>query len=599
MWGIFRRTRDRSESVTSPARPDGSAADTRRADEHNAVGIALQQAGDRQGARASFEQALQLDPRSWQAHNNLATSYFEEGDLGEAELHYREAVALEPGHPAVGLNLGIVLRRLGRLDEAGKCFADVVARYPRNADGWNNLAAIHFATGRLSDAEACLRRAVECNSALPEAHRNLGQVAAALGRSDEAAAHYRKALELQPNSVDTLIGLADVVKVTDLDAAEAHCRSAIAIAPAQASAHVVLGTILRARGDYQGAEHCYRHALALDANSAEASFSLANIRLLEDDYAEGFRLYESRFSISKAKFRLESSFERSLGVERRWRGPSLTGMRIVVWTEQGYGDTLMMLRYLRLLRQRGAAEIVVVCPPPLSRLIEYMPEVTRAVSGGRDIARNEFDLQCPVMSLPFACGTTFASVPIEVPYLAAPPHEVVEWGSRLCPIGDLKVGLCWAGSKSLQADAARSIPFDRLAPLLSTPGVQFVNLQKEDRGDNARALSELLNLVAMCGDFLDTAALIQNLDLVITADTAVAHLAGALGRRVWLLNRFESEWRWGLGRNHSPWYPTMRIFRQPEPGAWGQVIETVAAELASLSSDAHAPRLVSHASQPN
>ncbi|HUH92399.1 MAG TPA: tetratricopeptide repeat protein, partial [Casimicrobiaceae bacterium] len=313
-----------------------------------------------------------------------------------------------------------------------------------------------------------------------------------------------------------------------------------------------------------------------------ARYYAAGEVLMRGDYDRGFELYENRFDALVDRAAAARRFESSLGIDRRWlRGP-LTGRRIVIWCEQGFGDSVMMLRYLPMLKERGAAKVFVVCERELVGLVQAMPAVDRVLCGNDTIGPEDFDLQCPAMSLPHAFRTTWTTVPTATAYLTLPGDRIERWRKRLSAFDGLKVGLAWAGSETLEADTRRSIPLAKLQPIFDVPGARFVSLQKDRRLDEGGSGLPLLDLVSECGDFLDTAALIEALDLVISVDTAVAHVAGALGKKVWLLNRFESEWRWGRGLTHSVWYPTMTIFNQRNSVRWEDVIEDAASELRRL-----------------
>ena len=320
-----------------------------------------------------------------------------------------------------------------------------------------------------------------------------------------------------------------------------------------------------------------------DPVAAAQRYNLATSLLMRGDYARGFELYEYRFDSFLERATPARKFARSLGLDRRWRGESLSNRRIVIWCEQGFGDSLMMFRYLPLLKTRGAKKVMVVCERELVNLTKALAAVDRVLSGNDVLAVNDFDLHCPAMSLPYCFQTTLDTVPRDVPYLNVPDEAVELWRRRLSKREGVKVGLAWAGDESLEADLRRSIPLASLEPLFRVPGVQLVSLQKDRRLEEARLAPALVDWMPECADFMGTGALVAALDLVIAVDTAVAHLAAALGKDVWLLNRFESEWRWGKGATRSVWYPTMTIFNQREVDRWGDVIEEAARRVGNLA----------------
>jgi glycosyl transferase family 9 (putative heptosyltransferase) len=265
----------------------------------------------------------------------------------------------------------------------------------------------------------------------------------------------------------------------------------------------------------------------------------------------------------------------------RWQGEPLPGKTLLLWADQGMGDCIMMMRYLPEVKARAAGRIVVQCPLALERMFRAMPEVHDVI--GPVGVPGVLDRQCPIMSLPFVFGTRLGTIPHKVPYISIPGDLDEQWRARLASVAAPRVGLAWAGRKGLPRDELRSVPLRRFAALFDIPGVRFVSLQK---GEEARQIRDtgckIHDLMDQANDLLDTAALLRQLDLVISVDTSVAHLAGALGKPVWLLNRLESEWRWMLEREDSPWYPTMRIFRQDALGDWDAVIARVATALRAL-----------------
>jgi len=547
---------------------------------YNGLGVVLLQMGNVIDARTSFETALRLNPANVEASNNLGNVWLDAGDLDRAEPCYREVLERQPGFSQARMNLGVLLKRRGQLDAAAACYRIVVDATPGNAQALTDLGAILLASGRLSEAVDCLRRAVQINPGLTAAFCRLAECMFALHEYDQAELACRQALELHPGSADALNLLALLLIRLDLARAETCCRAAIAADPARDATHNTLGTILRARGNLAGAEACFRDALRLNPEAAISKYNLATCLLQKGDYENGFELYENRFTVFRERMAHARKFARDLGGARRWSGQRLAGARMLVWTEQGFGDSLMMLRYLTLLKQHRARQVIVVCQPELRRLVGLMPTVDRVVSTGDDLSPDDFDLHCPIMSLPHELKTRSDSVPHDVPYLAVSRQLADAWRNRLGDSGKLKVGLAWAGSETLDADSRRSIPLSSFAPLFDVPRIQVISLQKTRKAsDEVGAGLPIVDRMAECDDFLDTAALLQSLDLVVSVDTAVAHLAGALGKTIWLLNRLESEWRWGSASNRSIWYPTMAVFNQREPDQWESVIQDVAAEL--------------------
>ena len=362
----------------------------------------------------------------------------------------------------------------------------------------------------------------------------------------------------------------------EFEQASGAYRSALALRPDYARAHAHLGTNLMHCGELEAAEDSFREAMRLKPDSPPVHFGRALLKLTAGDYAAGLPLYESRFQ-HKALSRLYSAMHRRaelLAGTARWNGEDAKGASLLVWTDEGLGDALMMLRYLPLLKTRGVGRLAVYCEPGLVRLVRSIAQVDEVIPASEPLPVGRFELQCPIMSLPLAFGTRLDTVPREVPYLKAASQE------KLAGVPRPRIGLLWSGGEVYPRNHLRSIRLERFAPLIGMPGLSFVSLQKGAAAAQLGATGwPIVDRMDQCHDLLDTAALIGELDLVIGIDSAVAHLTGALGKPMWMLNRFESDWRWLLGREDSPWYPTLRILRQPRPGEWDSVIARVAAEL--------------------
>jgi tetratricopeptide (TPR) repeat protein len=355
-------------------------------------------------------------------------------------------------------------------------------------------------------------------------------------------------------------------------------------ANATAECHKNRGNELFREQRIEEALACYWQALAIDPDYGDAQWNVAIASLFLGDYATGFQYFEKRFRAGdKAHLAHLQGVVAMMSGKRFWKGEQLRGENLLVWTEQGLGDSLMFLRYLGKIKQKGDCRLLVACEPQLVRLMESLPCIDEVVSKDAPLSPTRFDLHCSLLSLPHLFGTTMAMLPIAVSYLSVPPAMKRSWDERIAELDGFKVGLVWAGGEEMANDALRSLALEAFAPLTKIAGIRLVSLQK---GEPARQLAALgwpiVDWMDDCVDLLDTAALVDGIDLVISADTAVAHLAGALGKPVWLLNRFESEWRWMLGREDSPWYPSMRIFRQPVLHDWESVIGEVAVNLGIL-----------------
>jgi len=534
-------------------------------------------------AESCFSKAVQLNPSSTDALNNLGNIRKEHGQFADAEDFYRKALALDPATPAAWKNLGQVLRQCQRFDDAMECYQKALDLRPTDAIALVDIGMIHLLQGELSEAEHDFRLALQFDGNLVEAMCNLGDVLMRLDRLDEAERFCRSALAARPDDPDALNILASVLlRTSEFDEAEACCVKALSLRRDHAPTQITMGYILDALERPVDADKCFHLAMQLSSSAASVRYSLSILKLLRGDYREGLELYESRFDVMQRDVGRTPQIRALLDDTRRWQGESLSGQRLLIWAEQGFGDSLMMLRYLPLLKSRGAGPVIVLCEQALKRIVYSIPGFTEGVSCAQSVSANEFDLHCPIMSLPFLFGTTLDAVPGHVPYIAIPDQLGNEWKDRLKSITRTKVGLAWAGSKTLPYDARRSIPLSAFDPLRRSDGVQLISLQKGEGAEQVDAWrGQIEDWMDDCADFMDTAALVNNLDLVISVDSAVVHLAGALGKPVWLLNRYGSEWRWGRKSVSCPWYPSMRIFRQRERENWTGVIAEVTSELAT------------------
>ena len=499
-------------------------------------------------AAACYGTIITLAPDIPEAHNNLGHVLEKQGHLPEAAASLRTAIGLKPGFPQAHYNLANVLEKQGHLDAAVSHYRTVIALQPDQPEAHNNLG---YALGRLrslDEAVVCLRWAIALNPRYAGAYNNLGYTLGELGRPAEAAECY---------------------------------RTAIAIDPAFHEAHNNLGLVLNEQGRTDEAVGCYRRALAIKPDFPEAHFHLGMALLARGEMAEGWAQYEWRWATA------DGIEEARHFAQPQWRGEDAAGRTVLIHAEQGFGDTLQFCRFASLVAERGL-RIVMEVQPPLLRLLRGLPGVHRIVARGEELP--DFDLHCPMLSLPPALNVTLATLPSAACYLQADQAQAAAWRMRLDQMKDARprVGLVWAGalraSPALEAiDRRRSLPPERLAPLLELSGVHFTSLQKQ--GPDAPVCFPMTDFMPEMNDFADTAALIANLDLVISVDTAVAHMAAALGKPVWLLDRFDPCWRWLTGRTDSPWYPSLRIYRQRDPGDWDAVITEVARDLHSLGTN--------------
>ncbi len=427
------------------------------------------------------------------------------------------------------------------------CFQKALAIDPGFVAAYVNLGNVFQAQDRLNEAIECFERAIALQPNLAEAHSNLGNALATLDRQADALACYRKAIDVDPDYWGSYYNMA---------------------------------SSLKRWGRLNEAAACYRKAIALKPDDPVAHSDLGMTLLTLGDMAAGWQEYEWRW---KTPLMIKAA---RVFACPQWRGEAAQGRALLIHAEQGFGDTLQFCRYAPLAAARGLRVILEV-PGPLARLLRSLPGVDQVIEQGQTLP--DFDLHCPMLSMPLAFGTTVATIPHAPSYLQADPAQVATWQARLAAMGQQgpRVGLVWAGnprshSPELSAvDRRRSLTPAQLAPLLAVPGLHFVNLQKDDSATPPDFL--LTDFMPEMRDFADTAALIAALDLVISVDTAVAHLAAALGKPVWMLDRFDHCWRWLPGRRDSPWYPTLLVTRQHRPGDWDPVLAEVAANLRGLA----------------
>ena len=549
------------------------------------LGVIACQDGRHAQALQLIGKALEIDPAHAAAHSNLGIALEGLGETERAAAAHRRALALRPDFADAHANLGSLLAARGEREEAAACFERALKLRPDHPLILTNLGNVLRELGRLAEAEDCHRRSIAAEPRRAVAHASLGHVLQARGRRADAIACYRHALALSSRSAETLCDLGNALSEEDaLEEAIDAYRRALSLKPDYARAHSHLGNALMRTGRLKEAQATLEEAMRLKPDSPLARLTLSHLRMMQGDYSTGLPLYESRFQEKVLSKEFAPMYERAERLARtpRWHGGDARGCSLLVWADQGLGDTLMMLRYLPMLKTRGVGRLAVYCEAPLVRVVQSLPQVDEVIAASAPPPAGRFDLHCPIMSLPLMFGTRLETIPRSVPYLQVPEPRA----AMLCGVARPRVGLLWAGGAHNPRDHLRSIPLQRFAPLLAIPGVSFVSLQKGDAAAQIGASGlPLVERMDECRDFLDTAGLLDELDLLISVDSAVAHLGGALGRPVWLLNRFESEWRWLFEGDEAPWYPTIRILRQPRAGDWDSVIARAASELRDSLAD--------------
>jgi tetratricopeptide (TPR) repeat protein len=577
---------------------------------HSNRGAALRALGRLEEALASHDEAARLAPGLAPIHANRAEVLLALGRHAEVVESCDQALALRADHADTWARRGLALQILDRQQEALASYDQVLSLRPGDASAWLNRGVALQALGRSAEAiesydramalEPSARAHVNKGNALYALERHAEAVAsfdAAIGmgldeasmwftrgnalqpleRHADALASYDRALALQPDYVEAWNNRGNALRaLTRYDDAIASYDHALALRPDSRQARVNKGNVLQIVNRHDTALPCYDAVLAAEPDHVDAHWNGALCRLALGDFAAGWREFEWRFELMPRR-----DYEAPLRLGQDFA----PGTTILLHAEQGFGDTLQFCRYAPLLAARGA-RVVMEVQPPLKRLMATLEGVTLVAAQGE--ATGDFDLHCPLMSLPLAFGTTPETIPASVPYLWADPDAAARWRARLDGLPGLKVGLVWAGNPrsfnwvAAETDRRRSIALVRYAPLASVPGVTLVSLQKDAAGDQVRdapAGMVIHDWTRELEDFADTAALVAGLDLVIGVDTSVVHVAGALGKPVWILNRHGACWRWFRNRNDTPWYPTARLFHQPSPGDWDSVIAEVRAAL--------------------
>ena len=542
------------------------------------LGAALQACGRPAEAVEAYRRALELKPDFPEVLGNLGNALLALRDFGEASRVLSRAVSLRSALPNLWNSLGISLKGLGRTDEARGAYEKAITLNPGYADAHANLGTLHKAAGRPDFAETAYRRALELAPGRADVLNNLGAVLSELGRYDEAEPLLRQALEQEPNFADALCNLGNALLASDdVEAADRSLRRSLELRPDNVEALCNLGNVHLARNRLDDALACYEHAGSVSPGHAEALFNQSLVYLARGDFARGWPLYEHRLG-ARGK-RPARTFP---GLERLLPGAPLAGRTILVHAEQGLGDTLQFARLLPALRSAGA-RVRVEVQAPLVGLISAS-RLADSVHGPRDTPA-DCNVYCPLPSLPWVLGFDPFLKSAPIPYLAIPAAARTQWSPRFQGSQGPRVGIVWSGNPKHRNDRRRSIALERLLKAFRDFGGTLVSLQKERSAADLAMLGQmpgLLDLGAESRDFSDTAAVVGELDLVVTVDTSVAHLAGALGKPTWVLLPFAPDWRWMLEREDNPWYPSLRLLRQPAIGDWDSVVQRIGNELREI-----------------
>jgi tetratricopeptide (TPR) repeat protein len=513
-----------------------------------------------------ISKAITIVPTAAMFHYNLGLALGSMGKLEDASRCYRRALELEPRHPMAAANLGDALKNLERFAEAEEAYRQALAIDPAQADVQNNLGIALQAQGKLVDAENAYRAALQLNSQMVTAYNNLSRLRRQQNRFDEAIEFATTGLRLSPNLVELRYNLGSALLAAGrAEEAVGELELAAQLRPDHLAAMNELGQALKSCGRYMDAMDAYNRVLSLAPDYTDAHVNKGILLLLLGDLPAGFREYEWRW-----RWPVFAS-ELSKYAAPLWDGSELAGKTILLHAEQGLGDTIQFARFAKILKNRGAGKVILACQPSLVELMKRVPGVDETMARGEQLPPH--DVQCPLMRLPFLLGTTLKTVPGEVPYVPSEPSRDARPGS---------IGLCWSANANHPEGARKNFPIEKLAPLGALAGATFHSLQVGPAAQELQAVKlpfEVHDETSGIVDFADTAALIADLDVIVSVDTAVCHLAGAMGKPAFTLLSYDADWRWLLKREDSPWYPTMRLIRQRKRGDWDSVIARLVTEL--------------------
>lgn len=522
-----------------------------------------------------FQYVLSLDPNQADSALKLGVLLATHNQLSKAAECFRHTIRIQPDSAVAHRYLGMVLSSIGAYPEAIEAFQTAIGLDPTITDAFMSLGDVFSKLQRYEDSEKCYSTAVGLDPNNPMPYVSLGTCVANQNRLEEALSCFWKAIAIDPKCMAAHINAGIAYESTgQLEDALRAFQTAIDVSPEHYPTYVNLGVIYDRLGEFEKAEQCFQKTLSMEATYIPAIFNLGMMQLRNGDWVRGLQAYELRTQLPGAK-KLETQ-------KPRWNGESLAGKTILVLHEQGMGDCIQFVRYTSLLKERGA-RVLLNCRRSMRSLLVTCDGVDEFFPIGEALPFHDFYI--PLMSLPLAFETTTTNVPHHVPYLHADPERVLRWKERLAKDSGYKIGITWRGNPTYASDRYRSIDVKLFQSLSDLGNIQFYNLQKEDVRDDIQRVADSIRIHNF-GDeldrqsaFVDTAALMQCLDLVISVDTAPAHLAGATGVPVWLIVSYNNDWRWLTHRTDTPWYPTMRIYRQDRTKDWISVFERLAVDL--------------------
>ncbi len=553
----------------------------------NHLGIALFGQGKHADAAECFRHLLRLFPNEADAHNNLGKVLKDQGEPGQAAACFRRALAINRNNADTHTNLGSALKDLGQLNEAIACYRTALHINPNHADAYYNMGNALAKQGNHAEACESFRQALRINPKNVNAQNNLGISLRELGRKTEAEAVYRQAVLTNPNHANAHYNLGNaLIEKGELAAAAACFQQSLRIEPKQPIVLNNLGNALVEQGQITAGEECFQKAYDLDATQKVALWNRSIARLLQGDFAGGWPDYEYRWA---QPGKMERPFQ-----EPRWDGSPLEGKTILIHAEQGLGDTIQFMRYVRLVKECGG-RVLVESQPPLVQLLKGAAGVDEVLIQGEPLPK--FDVQIPLMSLGGLFKTTLDTIPCTIPYIHADATLQNQWRSEFAQMfsepqatAPLNVGIVWQGNPTQADDRYRSVRLSQFAPLAAVPGMRLISLQvvngREQLADAPFPIFDLGSKLD-ASSLHDLAAVLPNLDLVVTVCTSVAHLGGAMGVPVWVALKRVPFWAWQLDGENTPWYPSLRLFRQRQFGDWQGVFERIAVALRSYRGSAN------------
>ncbi|QGJ68963.1 Hypothetical protein PBC10988_6280 [Planctomycetales bacterium 10988] len=546
------------------------------ADAWHLLGLVEASNGDIETAATRWQQCLTLDPNHFESHLFLGNYFQSQNDFQQAETHFRKLIQISPQSSVAPFNLGNSYFHQRKINDAIEAYRASLQLDPSHPDAWNNLGNALQDSQRIEEAIESFQQAIQSDPSRPAFRYNLGNALLKLDRFEEAKNAFDISLHIDPQFLPGLRGLAGVLQEQGYpEEAESYFQKVLLIDPQNIHALNGMGMARHRRGLLDDAEDFYQKALAISTDFPEAHRNYSLLLLARGNYEQGWEEYRWRWKCT--------DLQRPKLPGKEWHGEDLQDKKILVHTEQGSGDILQFARFLPLLKEQGA-RIFLMAPPALVPLLRTLSVVEEFIQ--IDAPLPEYDYFSALLDLPAALNTTLQSIPASFPYLHAEAERVTRWKEWLESNWELKgfrIGIAWRGSKGNWGDRFRSLPLELFAPIAAIPGVRLLSLQKGEGLEQLHRLGGKFRVKSLHdrldppseGAFLDTAALMQSLDLIVTCDTSIVHLAGALGKPVWLLLPTFSDWRWMMDREDSPWYPHARLFRQKNFGDWEPVISRV------------------------